>query len=190
MDNKLTWQKHIHQIKAEATKSLNLLKVLSSTSWGTDRRSMLRLYQSLILPKIDYGSIIYSSSKEKLLQALEPVQNNALRLALGAFKSSPVASLQCETSIPPLKFRRQKLILNHFAKIMNNRHHPLFQICKSQSHPLFTKKAYSSKPFAFRAKQGIILLNHVLPEFPVLNDLLLPPWCIPPIKKDLTLKEI
>ena len=76
-----------------ALKALNLLKVLSHTSWGADGTTLLKLYRSLVRSKLDYGCIIYGSARKSYLQMLDPIHNQGLRLALGAFTTSPVASL-------------------------------------------------------------------------------------------------
>ena len=54
---------HIKYLKAKCLKALNLLKVLSHTSWGADRTTLLKLNTSLVQSKLDYGCIIYGSAK-------------------------------------------------------------------------------------------------------------------------------
>ena len=39
-------------------KSIESFKVLSHTSWGADRTTLLKLKQSLVPSKLDYGCII------------------------------------------------------------------------------------------------------------------------------------
>ena len=80
-------------------KALNLLKVLSHTSWGADWTTLLKLYQSLVRSKSDYGCIIYGSARKSYLQMLDPIHNQGLRLAL---RTSPVASLYAEADEPSL----------------------------------------------------------------------------------------
>jgi hypothetical protein len=87
---------------------MNLLKVVSHTDWGGDTDTLLTLYRSLVRSKLDYGCIVYSSARKSYIQMLEPVQNQALRLCLGAFRTSPVESLQVEANEPPLASRSQQ----------------------------------------------------------------------------------
>ena len=54
-----------------ALKALNLLKVLSHTSWGADWTTLLKLYRSLVRSKLDYGCIIYGSARKSYLQMLD-----------------------------------------------------------------------------------------------------------------------
>ena len=108
-DKKLTFLPHIKYVKDKCLKALNLIKVVSGTEWGGDRKVLLHLYRSLIRSKLDYGSIVYGSARKSYLQILDPIAHQGLRLALGAFRSSPVESLLTEANELPLYLRRQKL---------------------------------------------------------------------------------
>ena len=66
-DRKLSFIPHIKYLKAKCLKALNLLKVLSHTSWGADRTILLHLYRSLIRSKLDYGAIVYGSARKSYL---------------------------------------------------------------------------------------------------------------------------
>ena len=50
-DRKLSFIPHIKYLKAKCLKALNLLEVLSHTSWGADRTILLHLYRFLIRSK-------------------------------------------------------------------------------------------------------------------------------------------
>ncbi len=54
------------------------------------------IYCVMIRSNIDYGSVVYSSANKTLLKKIEEIQNQALQNCCGAFRSSPVASLQVE----------------------------------------------------------------------------------------------
>ena len=116
-DRKLSFIPHIKYLKAKCLKALNLLKVLSHTSWGADQTTLLKLYLSLVRSKLDYGCIIYGSARKSYLQMLDPIHNQGLRLALGAFRTSPVASLYVEADEPSLYSRREKLSLQYAIRL-------------------------------------------------------------------------
>jgi len=97
-DRKLSFMAHIKHLKDKCTKALNLLRVLAHTSWGADQETLLHLYRSLIRSKLDYGCIVYGSARGSYLQMLDPIQNHALRLCLGAYKTSPTSSLCVEAN--------------------------------------------------------------------------------------------
>ena len=112
-DRKLSFIPHIKYLKAKCLKALNLLKVLSHTNWGADRTVLLQLYRSLIRSKLDYGSIVYGSARKSYLMMRDTVHHQGLRLALGAFRSSPVESLYVEAEESSLYLLREKLALQY-----------------------------------------------------------------------------
>ena len=68
------------------SKSLNIVKVLSRTEWGADRTTLLKLYRSLVISKLDYDCIIYRSASKTALAKLDPVHYQGLHLSLGALE--------------------------------------------------------------------------------------------------------
>ena len=123
-DRKLSFILHIKYLKAKTLKALNLLKVLSHTNWGVDRTVLLQLYRSLIRSKLDYGSIVYGSARKSYLMMLDTVHHQGLRLALGAFRTSPVESLYVEAEEPSLYLRREKLALQYALRLAANPSNP------------------------------------------------------------------
>ena len=108
---KLSFIPTIKYLKAKCLKALNLLKVLKSIEsfksafsyfLGCRLNYTLKLYRSLVWSKLDYGYIIYGSARKSYLQMLNPIHNQGHRLALGAFRTSPVASLYVEADEPSL----------------------------------------------------------------------------------------
>ena len=112
-DNKLSFIPHIKALKAKCLKAFDILKVLSSSDWGGDRTVLLNLYRSLIRSKLDYGSIVYGSARKSYLKSLDTIHHQGLRLALGAFRTSPIESLYAESNEPSLYIRREKLSLQY-----------------------------------------------------------------------------
>ena len=128
-------------------KALNLLKVLSHTSWGADRTTLLHLYRSLIRSKLDYGSIVYGSARKSYLQMLDTVHNQGLRLALGAFRTSPVSSLNVEADEPSLWLRREKMSLQYAIRLAAYPSNPAFEV----TFPPQFQEYYERKPNAIKS---------------------------------------
>ena len=123
--SKLSFIPHIKHLKDKCTIALNLLRVLAHTSWGAHQETLLHLYRSLIRSKLDYGCIVYGSARGSYLRMLDPVQNHALRLCLGAYRTS-ASSLCVEANEPPLYFRRKKLSLQYCLKLSSNYNNPAY----------------------------------------------------------------
>ena len=146
-DSKLNFKPHIDYLRAKCEKAINLLRVVSKMDWGADRKVLLRLYRSLVRSRLDYGASVYGSARPSYLKKLEPVQNQALRLALGAFRTSPVSSLHVEANEMPMQIRRHYLSLQYALKVYAN--------CENPAHALIhvpgnISNFYSSKPNAIR----------------------------------------
>ena len=123
-DKKLSSIPHIKALKAKCLKTLDILKVLSNTNWGGDRSVLLNLYRSLVRSKLDYGSVVYGSARKSYLKCLDTIHHQGLRLALGAFRTSPVESLYAESNEPSLYTRRGKLSLQYITKLAANPKNP------------------------------------------------------------------
>ena len=116
-DQHLNWKAHIRHVKGRALKAMNLIKKLSHVSWGADRKTLMMLYKSTVLSIMDYGSPIYSSASDAALKILDPVHHLGIRLATGAFKSSPVTSLIAESGELPLYNRFEQNTMQRALKL-------------------------------------------------------------------------
>ena len=147
-DRKLSFIPHIKYLKAKCLKALNLLKVLSHTDWGADRTVLLQLYRSIIRSKLDYGSIVYGSARKSYLSMLDTVHHQGLRLALGAFRTSPVESLYVEAEEPSLYLRREKLTLQYAIRLAANPSNPAHKVTFPPYISDELLQLYESKPNA------------------------------------------
>ena len=120
---------HIKYMKDKCRKALQLLRVISSKDWGGDRTTLLRIYRSHIRSKLDYCCIVYGSARRSYLAVLDPIANQGLRLCSGAFRTSPIESLQVETGEPSLETRRLKLSLQYYIKMKANPENPGILVC-------------------------------------------------------------
>jgi ribonuclease HI len=159
-DSKLTFLPHILNLRKRCERSLNLLKVLSNTSWGADRTSLLKIYRAVIRSKLDYGCVVYGSARNSVLKKLDPVHHSALRICSGAFRTSPVESLYADCCEAPLDLRRKILSLHYHFRLSSHKNHPL------HNHPfsayltrLYNHRPSSIPPFYYRVKNILAGLN-------------------------------
>jgi len=133
------------------TKALNLLRVLAHSSWGADQKTLLHLYRSLIQSKLDYDCIVYGSARSSYVRMLDPIQNHALRLCLGAYRTSPASSLCVEANEPPLCFRWKKLSLQYCLKLSCDYNNPAYAaVFNSNFHSVFERKPTQLSSLAIR----------------------------------------
>ena len=82
---------------------------------------------------------------------LDPIHNQGLRLALGAFRTFPVASLYVEADEPSLYSRRQKLSLQYAIRLAANPSNPAHEVTFPQNYvDLYEQKPKAIKSFGLR----------------------------------------
>ena len=191
-DRKLSFIPHLKYVKKKALKALNILTVIGNTEWGADRKVMIRLYRSLIRSKLDYGCIVYGSTRKSYLQMLDPIHNQGLRLCLGAFRTSPVESLYVDAHEPCLGARRAKLSLQYASKIKSLPNHPAHNAVFDNTYmKLFDARPSAIPTFGLRIKQFLTASNidfSDILETP--SYFISPPWCIKPPKIVLDLVHL
>ena len=94
IDKRLKWDKHIELLRVECQKRLNILKYLSHVNWGADSKTLIRIYIAFIKSKIEYGVEAYGSACASTLDKLKPLQNASIRIATGAYRTSPTKSMK------------------------------------------------------------------------------------------------
>ena len=62
------------------------------------------------------------------LKKLEPIQNMALRICLGTFRTSPMQSLYVEANEPPLYLRFDKLCIQYALQLRSNPDNPAYDV--------------------------------------------------------------
>ena len=129
-DRKLNWRIHLNKLNSECAKILRLMKMITSQKWGADQFCLLKVFRMYMRSKIDYGAIVYTSAKPNDLKMLNTTCNEALRIATGAFKSSPVESLYVLADELKPETRRDYLALRYFVKIRSSLSNP--------AHPCIT----------------------------------------------------
>lgn len=116
-DTKLTWREHIKYTVCKCKKVLNVMRCLAGLDWGASFSALKYIYIALIRSKLDYGCIVYGSAAKSVLTELDVVQTQALRICLGAIRTSPVCSLQVEAGEMPLWLRRKHLVANYWIHL-------------------------------------------------------------------------
>lgn len=116
---------------------------------------------------------------------MNSIHNTALRLCLGAFRSSPVESLYCEANEPPLWIRRQHLLLNYIISVSSNPLNPVYSLFTNDSlQNISTSSTIRPLPSLLKTMPIKIDISQTFP----LPLPLMPPWTknIPHINTSLT----
>ena len=124
LDAKLNMTDHVQHLRMRALQRLPLLKCIAGRQYGADRTILLRLYKSLIRPILEYGCQILDGPANKAVESLECVQNSCIRIATGAYCTSPILPLQVEANVQPLRLRRWELLLRYAMRVAGINGHP------------------------------------------------------------------
>ncbi|GFU16655.1 putative RNA-directed DNA polymerase from transposon X-element [Trichonephila clavipes] len=179
-DRRLTFLPHILHLRKKCEKVFKPLEGVVKHLLGADRTSLLRVYQALVLSRIDYGCVAYGSACNSTLQKLDPVHHMALRICSGAFRTSPVQSLYVNCHQLPLDLRRRKLSLAYYFKILSVPSHPLQNVYMNTSMKrLYDARPSNIRPFMDRMKLHISELDLPNVHIQQRNLFLFQPWNTP-----------
>ena len=107
LDHKLTFQPQVTYLKHRATARHSVMRKMTSLQQGANSHILKTYYMATIRSLIDYGAINLTKLSPTQLSSLEVIQNNAMRIILGAPMWTRICNLQAETNLPPLNTRIQ-----------------------------------------------------------------------------------
>ena len=149
-DSRLTWSNQMKNLRKECETPLKLLRHISHLRWGADKKTLTRLYQALIQSKIKYACEIFCRN-EKISEAVSKIQNEALRIISGAFKSSPIRSLEVDCGIMPLQLQVLESSCRHYIKLKQESQCPIRDLVGRAFEP------HSNSTWGFRREvQGLL----------------------------------
>ncbi|XP_045101462.1 uncharacterized protein LOC123498421 [Portunus trituberculatus] len=159
---RLSWVNHISYLRTSCNKRLDVMKRIAGIRWGASRDLLLHYYKTTIRAKMQYASCFYGSAAYSNLLKLDPIQNAALRISMGAMSSSPVVSLQAESGIPPLSTHRRMTLCQQYYRILGlPASHPLSTLHSNsgvdQQAPVWLPAA--RQPLIVRALLSLTILH-------------------------------
>ena len=132
LNHNLNFNAHLEDIKQRCSRRINIIKCIAGKEWGADRRTLLQLYTSLIRPILDYNGFLFDNIASHKIKLLQTIQNDALRIATGALRTTNTCNLHVETNIPPLDRRRKYQLLCFYAKSCSKPNTPTYIILNEQ----------------------------------------------------------
>lgn len=187
-DSRLTWRPHMEYIITKCKKRINLMRAVSGYKWGASKKALLAIYRALIRPILDYGDIAYSTASKSQLKKLATIQSEALRLACGAAKGTPIIALQNECGEMPLHLRCLQNSLKIGTKIISTKNHPTMEAMTDHWSNHYGKQKWHKESHTqyARANEFCSTLKQPLRAPETQRT---PPWIDKPIRTDLSLKK-
>ena len=170
----LTWKEHLKTIISEGYRRINIMKALSSTSWGASPKILRMFYMAFIRSKLEYGAILFPKISPILKGKMEVLQNACLRLILGACKTTPILSLQVEANILPLDIRFQYVLAKKYLQLC-------YKYVEDDTSKILNVSSGNSisgiaKTFKYRATSALVNFGRNNWKRITNSKDLLPPW--------------
>jgi hypothetical protein len=107
----------------------------------------------LVLSTLEYGSSAYSLARLINLKKLDAIHHNGIRIARGAFRSSRIENIMCESGFKTLSHRRERQIANSAVRMMSVKNHNISKLIEDRTrYDSYSDKPRSTKPFFIRAQ--------------------------------------
>ena len=121
VDSKLEFKEHIQNKIKSAKSKLMILRSAMGRIWGAPPRTLLYAYQSIILPSLTFGSVIwYRACQSGFLKNQLSKLNRLISTTIMSMRySTPSLGLEVILNIMPLHLKVVQEGLNAFARIKN-----------------------------------------------------------------------
>lgn len=146
LDSRLNWTAHRQALTRKLSTQCLALHRLTGSTWGLPSRECRRIYIAVIRPAMAYMACAWyqplSSQRSHLLKYLQTVQNDCLRVVLGAFRATPITTREALAFIPPLDLWLTQQVYQSLCRLQP--HRPLLDsACRHIAHCL----SFSLPPF-------------------------------------------
>ncbi|KAK8371716.1 hypothetical protein O3P69_018966 [Scylla paramamosain] len=148
MDGKLHLHQHVSETRNRIRARLKVMRFITATESGADLR-VLKTYLQAIRTIIDYATPLLATIHPAQIEHLEKLQNEALRIMLGAPRWTKVCNMRVEAKIPRVKYRihamnpfllGKKAAHPRYSNIIRNVRQSL-----AHNEELFRKETWASK---------------------------------------------
>ncbi|KAJ5186134.1 hypothetical protein N7491_005997 [Penicillium cf. griseofulvum] len=127
LDKHLNFTTHRKKMLAKGAGSLEALRGISGSTWGSSLIAMRKVYQAVIIPQMLWGLSAWycpaakampRGNLDKLTNELTKIQKRAAILISGAFRGTAGAALDTELFITPIKLRLQQIVEETAIRIL------------------------------------------------------------------------
>lgn len=169
---------HIQKMQQQGKMTLIQLSRINKCYWGTNPRETKNLIMAVLKPRILFVCVVWFNTRTegKVMKIFNLLQNSANRLALGAFKSSPVTFMNHDANMAPFTDLAIKYTHNFIYKRLTAPEcHPTRRILDIE---LFNTPQTLPSPMHKVLRKSDILLPSGKP-FEIIYPYPEPPWSEP-----------
>jgi hypothetical protein len=103
INHRLDWTEHVNVMCNRARTSLKALQLLGNSVRGLSAANWRLVYNAVCLPVLTYGCHLWFTGKQKtLVKKLQTVQNERVKIIVGAFRTAPRDALHEHLCIFPM----------------------------------------------------------------------------------------
>ena len=139
LDRKLRWRSHLKKIKAKMETQMYALTKIAASTWGCTLARAREVYTKVVRSAIAYGASAYHTPADPKRQAprgiakpLTTTQSSCLRVVAGAFRATPIRSLETETWVPPLDLYLNRRVAEFKCHVTYAKH--MLMLSHTQKH--------------------------------------------------------
>ena len=116
-DRKLRFKEHLDKVLKKGNKIASAIAGISRSNWGPEFKYLVRLFNAVAAPRMDYRAIIWHRPKDNKAAAisqlgkLSTIQRQIMRPILGCFRTTPTSALEVESTLIPPQYRLTLKIL-------------------------------------------------------------------------------
>ena len=112
-DARLNWKHHVDIACNRARASLKALQLLGNSVRGLDQARWRLAYNAICLPVLTYGCQLWFTGKQvTLVKKLQTVQNDAVKIMSGSFRTAPREALHHLLTVFPMDLRLNMIVKN------------------------------------------------------------------------------
>ncbi len=139
LDQKLRWHEHAEMAISKGTKTMLAIARLTQPTFGLPHKYMHQLYQSVVIPKVEYGLLAWyvpiqkaptakrSSGSVGVARRIGKVQRLAAKIIMGGFRTTSTDALDFHAVLPPTSIHLNHAAFNATARLSSlPPSHPLF----------------------------------------------------------------
>jgi hypothetical protein len=117
-DDRLSWSHHVQVMCNRARATLKSLQLLGNSVRGLDQARWRLAYNAICLPVLTYGCQLWYRGKQiTLVKKLQTVQNDAVRLMSGTFRTTPRDPLHQLLNVLPMDLRLNMIVQNSAIRL-------------------------------------------------------------------------
>jgi exonuclease III len=123
LDRKLSWKAHKEAVNKKLRTQEFALSRIAAKTWGPGLIRAREVYTKCIRSAIAYGASSFHTptpvggKPRGIATSLTKAQNRSLRIVAGAYKATPIRSLETETWVPPLDLYLNKRVADFERRI-------------------------------------------------------------------------